>query len=206
MGTTKERLASQALGLLRENSINSFDDGTNPADIVKLYYDDFVEDMLTRYPWSFAKLKRKLNQDSTAPLNEYTYSHIVPAEALRVFAVYPSAAVGVKGINDYDIQAPEGSRRIFSNNEKLWGEYTVYQDESNWPGYFTHFAQYAFASHIAIPVTDDLGLADAMHVKAFGTAQEKEKGGKFSVAVGIDDLQKPGEEINHSPLIQARFS
>lgn len=206
MGTTKERLASQALGLLREESISSFDDGTNAADIVKLYYDDFVEDMLTRYPWSFVKLKRKLNQDSAAPLNEYKYSHIVPAEALRMFAVYPSGKVGAKGLTDFDIQAPDGARRIFSNHSELWGEYTVYADESNWPAYFSGFAQYAFAAHIALPVTDDEGLAQLMHTKAFGTSEEKEKGGKFSVAVGIDDLQKPGEEIISSPLIEARFS
>lgn len=198
-------IASQALGLLRANTISSFNDGSNEADIAKLYYTDFAQDILTRYPWAFATKKRLLNQ-TTVPINEWRYAHIVPAEALRIWALFASSSVGANPINDYDIQAPNGQRRIFSNNPTLYGEYTVYTDESNWPGYFTHFAIYAFAALIALPVTDDDALAQLMHQRAWGTPSEGEKGGKFAVATGIDAQQKPPEIITASPLIQARFS
>lgn len=198
-------IASQSLGLLRANTIASFNDGTNEADITKLYYTDFVQDILTRYPWSFVTKKRLLNQ-TDAPLNEWRYAHILPSESLRLWALYPSSNVGARAINDYDIQAPSGGRRVFSNNATLYGEYTVYADESNWPGYFTHFAIHAFAALIALPVTDDDALAQQMHRLAWGTPEQGEKGGKFAVATGIDGQQKPHDEILQSPFIDARFS
>lgn len=198
-------IASQALGLLRENSIDSFDDGTNAADIADLYYDDFAQDILTRYAWNFAKKKRLFNQ-TTAPVNEWRYAHIVPAEAQRIWALFPSSAVGANPINQFDIIAPNGKRQIHSNNSVIYGEYTVYTDESNWPAYFTHFAIHAFAALIAMPVTDDTELANYWHIKAWGPPSEGEKGGKFSVATSIDALQQPPEDIPSSPLIDARFS
>lgn len=205
MASSDIDIASQAMGLLRANTISSFDEGTNEADISKLYYGDFAQDILTRYPWSFATKKRRINQ-TTSPLNEWRYAHIIPAEALRVWAVYNSGAVGAKPINNYDIQAPDGSRVIMSNNPDLWLEYTVYTAESNWPGYFTHFAIHAFAALTAMPVTDDENLANYFSVKAYGNPSEGGNGGKYAKAVATDALQKPSDEILQSPFIDARFS
>jgi len=205
MASSDVDIASQALGLLRASTISSFDDGSNEADIAKLYYGDFAQDILTRYPWNFALKKRQFNQ-TTAPLNEWRYAHIMPAEALRLWAVYATPAVGAKPINQFALQAPNGQRQIHSNQNVLYGEYTVYTAESNWPGYFTHFAIHAFAALIAMPVTDDDALAQKMHQLAWGNPSEGEKGGKFSVATSIDALQQPAEEIASSPFIDARFS
>ncbi len=205
MASSDVDIASQALGLLRANTISSFEDGSNEADIAKLYYADFAQDILTRYQWNFALKKRLFNQ-TTAPVNEWRYAHIVPAEALRIWALYPSDDIGADPVNDYSINAPNGKRQIHSNQSTIYGEYTVYTDETNWPGYFTHFAIHAFAALIAIPVTDDDNLAAQMHRLAWGTPSEGEKGGKFAVATGIDAQQQPPEEIVTSPFIQARFS
>lgn len=206
MGTTSIRLASQALGLVRERAISSFSDGTNQAEIMQLYYTDFAEDVLTRYPWSFATKKRRFNQDSEPPLNEYRYSHIVPAEALRIWTVFESNHVGAPPLNEYDIQSVNGQRRIYSNYQDLYVDYTVYTDESNWTASFINFAMYALAAHIAIPVTDDDALAARMQTIAYGSPAENEKGGKFSVAVTIDAAQKPNKPIQSDPFNQARFS
>lgn len=205
MASSDVDIASQALGLLRANTISSFSDGSNEADIASLYYPDFAQDILTRYPWAFATKKRLLN-GTTAPVNEWRYAHIMPAEALRLWALFTSDDVGAKPINQFDIGGQGGARRINSNNEVLYGEYTVYTAETNWPGYFTHFAIHAFAALIALPVTDDPALADAMHRLAWGTPSDGEKGGKFAVAAGIDAQQRPPDEIISSPLIDARFS
>jgi len=198
-------IASQAFGLLRANTISSFNEGTNEADIGKLYYSDFAQDILTRHPWSFATKKRQLNQGAT-PLNEWKYSHIVPAETLRVWAAYSGTGSASHITNHYDIQTVDGRRLIMSNHENIVLEYTVYTDEANWPGYFSHFAIHAFAALTALPITDDDALAQQMHRLAWGNPSEGEKGGKFSVATGIDAQQKPPETIQHSPFIDARFS
>lgn len=207
MADSREDIASQSLGLLRADSVSDFNEGTNEADICALFYDDWVLDVLTRYPWSFATKKRRINQDTATPVNEYAYAHIVPGEALRIWAVFDSASVGAKGIKDYDIQTLEdGSRRILSNYETLYLEYTIYVGESFWPGYFIHFAIHAFAALVAKPVTDQDDLQAKYQILAWGQQPENEQGGKFGVACKIDAMQKPGEVIQSSPLVEARFS
>lgn len=198
-------IASQALGLLRANTISSFTDGSNEAEVADLYYEDFAQDILTRYQWSFALKKSQFN-GTTAPLNEWRYAHIVPPEALRIWAIFRSTDVLIKPLNEYEIVAPTQGREVHSNYERIYGEYTVYTDEANWPGYFTHFAVYAFAALIALPVTDDANLAQQMHQMAWGTPSEGEKGGKFAVATGIDAQQMPPHRIVDTPFVTARFS
>ncbi|MCK5606293.1 hypothetical protein KAR91_30615 [Candidatus Pacearchaeota archaeon] len=205
MASSDINIASQALALVRADPITSFNDGSPEAGIVSLFYNDFVQDMLTRHPWSFATKKRLLN-GTTPPINQYSNAHLIPAECLRLWALYPDSTVGVRPINEYDIQAPDGPRKIFSNHEVLYGEYTIYTAETNWPGYFTHFLIYAFAAVIAIPVTDQPDIAKAMHTLAWGPPSDGEKGGKFSVATGLDAQQKPGEIVYDSPFVAARFS
>jgi hypothetical protein len=199
-------IASQALGLIRANTISSFDDGSNEADICSLFYENFARDILTRYPWTFATKKARLSRNSTSPLNEYRYAHVFPSECEKLWALFPDDEVGVKPIKEFDIQAPDGTRMIFSDYEDLWADYTVYTDESNWPPYFIHFAIHAFADLIAMPITDQPEIAERMGRLAYGFPQENGLGGKFGIACKIDAMQKPGEFINSSPLIEARFS
>lgn len=201
-------VASQALGLIRANSITSLNtavDTSNEAEIAALYYDDFVDDILTRYPWSFA-LKKALLVATTTPVNEWRYAHTFPTEAKRLWALYASSSAGAKPINDFDIGGQPGTRVINSNQSTLYGEYTIDVSEANWPGYFSHFAIHAFAALIALPVTDDVELAARMQALAWGSPSEGEKGGKFAIATGIDAQMKPPEIVADSPLISARFS
>lgn len=206
MADSREDIASQGFGLLRADSVASFDEGTNEADIASLFYPDFVLDILTRYPWSFATKKRQINQDSTAPVNEYTYAHILPGEKLRLWALYDSDAVGAKPIKDYDIQSIDGKPRVLSNYSTLYAEYTIYIGEADWPGYFVQFAIHAWAALTAMSVTDQPDISEKYQRLAWGERNENEQGGKFGVACKIDAMQKPPEQIQSSPLIESRFS
>ena len=199
---------SQALRLCRAGAITSLNtttDTSNEAEICALFYDDFVEDILTRYPWTFA-LKKAALVATTTPVNEWQYAHTYPSEALRLWALYPSSSAGVTPINHYDVSGQPGTRVVNSNYETLYAEYTTDVSEANWPGYFSHFAIYAFASLIALPVTDDTELAERLRIAAYGGQNEGERGGKFATATGVDAQQQPANVVNNSPLIQARFS
>lgn len=206
MTSSAINVASQSLGLIRCNTISSFDEGTNEADIATLYYEDFVADILTRYPWSFAMKKRLLNQDSTPPVSGWQYSHIVPTEALRIWALYPNENAGAAPLKQFEIGAPSSGRRIYSNSPVLYADYTIRQNENQWTGYFTQFAIYAFAAHIAVPMTDDVDLHARMHQLAWGSGADQEKGGKFGVACSMDSQQKPPVVLDCFDLINARFS
>lgn len=206
MATSEIDICSQALTLLRANPISSFSDGTNEAEICDQLYDDFVKSLLASYPWTFATKKSQLSRETGTPVNEYRYMHIVPAEALLVWAVFDSSAVGCVPIRDYDIYASDGTRRIYSNYETLYADYTAHVDEANWPPYFVQFVVHALAAHLAVPVTHNEGLAQYYAVKAYGSTSGNMKGGLFGSAAATDSKQKRNEYIFSSPITAARFS
>ncbi len=202
MATTKIEIASQALGLLRANPISSFDDGSNEADIITLYYDTFIRDIFSRYPWHFAtKTRRLVIAGDEVPLLNYKYAFILPAECKRLIAVYADEGNFVRPFQDY-IQ--EGSY-LLTNSDKLYAKYTAYVDENLWPGYFTAYAIHALAALIAIPLTDDPDIEAREQTLAYGTSSEGERGGKFQSAILTDAQQSPPDEMDTDLLIAARF-
>lgn len=203
--TTSVSIASQSLSLLRANTINSFSDETNEAEICDQLYEQHVQYLLSIYPWTFASKKRQLSQDSEDPLNEYTYSHIIPSEALLLWALFSSDAVGASPVQDYDIYGTDTARRVFSNYPSLYADYVFYPNEAQWPAYFTQFVIMSFASLIAIPVTGNSKLATLYEEKANGGSSANFKGGLFGIAAGTDAKQKRNEMIVSSPITSARF-
>jgi hypothetical protein len=201
---TDVSICSQAMVLLRAEPIASLSDDQNEAQILNTIYPDFARWILGMYPWSFATKKRQLNQDVVAPIAEYKYSHIIPSEALMLWAVFPNA--GANPIRDYDIYGVEGGRRIYSNHPALFADYTVYTAEPNWPPYFVQFAIAALAGYSAVAITGSQALAEQYNRQAFGSVNSNGKGGLFSTAAGIDSKQKRNEYIRSSPLTEARFS
>lgn len=199
---TNVSMASRALTLLRADSISSFSE----SDIANELYEDHIKHLLSIHPWTFATKKRQLSQDSTGPINEYTYSHIIPAEALLIWAVFNNDNVGAKPVNDYDMYGTDSSRRIFSNYDTLYADYIIYPDENVWPAYFAEFAINSLASVFAIPVTGNADLAKHYEQQAYGSLSANRKGGLFGVATSMDSKQKRNEYIISSPLTEARFS
>lgn len=123
-----------------------------------------------------------------------------------IWAVFNSNQVGIKPVNDYDIYGTDSARRIFSNHETLYADYTIYPSESVWPSYFTQFAINSLASILAIPVTGNSELATYYAQMAYGTANSNRKGGLFGVAAATESKQKRNEYIVSSPFTEARFS
>jgi hypothetical protein len=197
--------ASQSMLLLRANTISSFSEDSNEAEVCATMYEQHIKHVLSIYPWTFATKKRQLTRDSVAPIGEYTYSHVIPAEALLIWAVFNSANVGSNPVRDYDIYSDGSSaRRIFSNHETLYADYVIYPDENAWPPYFTEFFINSFASVTAIPVTGNSELAEYYKQKAYGSSNMK--GGLFGVAAAMDSKQKRNEYVVSSPITEARFS
>lgn len=208
MATSGVDISTQSLLLLGADSIGSFSEDSNEAEICSALYNDFIFSLFSSHPWSFSLKRRLLNQDATAPVNEYTYAHIVPSEAICLWALYDSSAVGTIPLKDYDLVGSDTSRHILSNYNTLYAEYTRFVSESNWTPEFTQFVIHAFAAHIAVPVTDDPDLARYYRREAYGTDQlnTNRKGGLFGVAVAADSKQTRNEEITSNPFVSARFS
>jgi hypothetical protein len=199
-------IASQALLLIRADTIASFSDDTNNAQIVSTMYDDFINSLLSQYPWTFATKKRLLSRETATPVNEYSYIHIIPSDALLMWAVFDSDRVGATPVREYEIYGSASGRRIYSNYETLYADYTYYADESTWHPTFVNFVINALASRLAVPVTGSVELADYYMKIAYGSLQGNHKGGLLGLAMSTDSKQKRNEFIFSNPLIEERFS
>ena len=213
MSFTKVDICSQALALIRANSISSFQEDSEEAKTCSLLYDSFVKDIFSRYPWSFATKIQNLSRLAVDPEDtKYKCAYAMPNDWLRVLAVYDSNG---NLIDDYEISGEDLSNSSngvnvpillsnSSNGVKI--KYTRYVPESNWPGYFINYAIHALADLLAGPITDDDATIEKMHRLAYGGPGEGERGGKFAVATYTDTQQQPSTEMDSNILIAARFA
>lgn len=202
--TTKTALASQSLLLLGAGAISSFAEGSNEAEIVKSFYEDFIKDALSRYPWSFALRRKRLTLSPETPVNQWRYKYHEDPATLRTFGLYNSDNVGAQPL--LGGWARQG-KHYLTNYKPLYAEFTTRVGEGDFPAYFVEYAKYAFAAILAVPVAGEESLAERRHIAAYGSPSERETGGKFGVATSIDAQQTPDLPVAYSPeLVAARFS
>ena len=204
MTTSCIDICSQALTLLRANTICSFEEDSEEAKTCSILYETFIKDIFSRYPWSFSKKIAKLGRIYYEPLKKYKYAYNIPSDCSRIWGVFNDEKI----VNDYEIidVDEKGLTVILSNEESITLEYNKIIEELLWPGYFVNYAIYAFADMLAGPITDDDAIVDKMHRLAYGAPNENEKGGKFGIATNIDSQQKPSTAMDCDILINARFA
>src|SRR5690348_10305177 len=93
-------LACIKMGVL---TISSFDDGSEPARIIGLIYDQCREHLLEEHPWSFATKTVALSQLSYTPPDfgdGASIAYALPADYLKAYMVsQPSALIRQENIN-----------------------------------------------------------------------------------------------------------
>lgn len=203
MAATDVEICSNALLLLGEKTINSFDDtdGQTAATCGALY-GMLVNGWLACYPWTFCKTKMQLSRLVDAPISGWQYKYQLPPDRLiATWAVFDSAGVNAAPIQTFDIQG----ETLLTNAEAIWLDYTARPDESKWPPYFTLFAVHALAATFAIAITQDKSMFEVYQSKAFGTPGQAGLGGLWDMATRQDALTKPSFPIVQSPLVDARW-
>lgn len=214
MSFTKVDICSQALALIRANSISSFQEDSEEARSCSLLYDSFVKDIFSRYPWSFATKNQSFACLAQTPDDtRYKYAYQLPHDWLRILAVYDKEG---NLIDDYEISGEDLANSGNDGNEYtlllansgngIKIKYTRYVNEASWPGYFINYAIHALADLLAGPITDDDATIEKMHRLAYGGPGEGERGGKFAVATYTDTQQQPSTEMDSNILIAARFA
>ncbi len=77
-------IVNRALDKLGESKINTIDDNTERARVMKRAYDRVREAELRAHPWNFAKRRALLPADADAPAFGFDYAYTFPADCLRV--------------------------------------------------------------------------------------------------------------------------
>ena len=80
-------IANAALSLLGERFIDSLDDGSPTANVIKNRFDEIRDATLRAHPWNFATKRASLAKDAVAPIWKYQASYTFPEDLLRLLLV-----------------------------------------------------------------------------------------------------------------------
>lgn len=180
-------IASNALLLIGDNPISSFNDEGAGAQVAANLYPETKKRLLSEHPWSFALKQQRLNKLSQKPdvLTHFKNAFQLPTDLIRIW--------NIQSHSDYILIG----NLLYSNENEVLATYVYNVDEVNLPPHFTKSLEYALASDFAISVTEDNSMSQIMSQKAeMFTAK----------AMAIDSQGRPQSAIADSPIINARFS
>lgn len=144
------QMASNALILLGDEPISSFNDPGAGAKAAKNLYESAYLSILKSHRWNFAIQKAKLGRLTEAPRNEYQYQFQLPPDLVLLITTYPVSTYRILG------------DKLYSNSLEVEIDYVFRVDESQLPAYFIKAFEYYLAQQLCIPVTEDLNKHDLM--------------------------------------------
>lgn len=184
---TNIQIASNALVLVGDNAITSFDDPGAGAEVATAIYSETYRELLAEHPWTFALKEQLLNQLSQTPddLTGFDKAYQIPGEVIRLWAIFPQSQYTIVG------------NLIYSNENELLARYTYKVAETSLPPHFVKVLEYKLASDFAVSVTDSASKAELYEVK-----HRK----MLAMARTIDSQSKPQTPIVDSPFVNSRVN
>ncbi len=202
MARTEISICSRALMNLGAAPLNSFTDPGDVPQFLKLAYPEIRANIMSNYKWECMKEVKEASRISGSVVG-YRYSFIMPPECVGApSAVYWTDQPYTPATAGYEVRG----RRIVSNWERLWVEYSVEKPESEWPAWFVELVVGAICAEIAFMVTDQQSVKDYWDVKTYGTPSEQRVGGLMGNAMTLDAQgsgNNPG--IGSNAFVDARF-
>lgn len=177
-------IASNALILIGDNSISSFDDPGAGAETAANIYPETKKMLLSEHSWSFALKQQRLNKLSQIPdkLTGFSNAFQLPTDLIRIWNIQSHSNYILIG------------NLLYSNETEVLATYVFNVDEVNLPPHFVKSLEYTLAADFAISITEDNVMAEKFEKKAE----------KFtSKAMAIDSQGRPQQAIIDSPLIDA---
>ena len=198
---TDVSICARALILLGEAPISSFDETRDAAVVCANVYPGLRDAILSQHPWRFLMTKKKLTRASETPVGEYSYSHIIPTDAIdrKVHAVFASSK-DKQGISNFEVF----ENRIFSDYEELWADYKITKLEASWPEAVALLMVYAMCAEIAFTITDQQNTADNWRLAAYGLPSDNGMGGQMGIALAQEAQTQGNQSIYANEFIDAR--
>lgn len=202
--TTDIDITNLAFDHLGETTINAFAD-SNAGLIAERHYEVVIKGLLTRQPWRFAMVKKDLGgAEVPTPVNEWKSQWAFPTSPplLQVRALFNTDNDFAPVLLDYDIYED----KIFANvTGNLYMDYMFLPNVNKWPWYFIELAAAALAAKVAFPITEQKIKADFWKEEAFGTRDEKGRGGLFGIAAHADSIQTPSKTLQREDSLLVTF-
>ena len=180
-------IASNALILIGDSPISSFDDPGAGATAASNLYAETYKGVLSEHPWSFALKELQLSRLSAQPDSEtgYTYAFQIPSDMIRLWALFPHSNYTIIG------------GLIYSNQTELIARYVYQVSETSLPAHVVKSIEYKLASEFAMLVTEDAQKAGYYEQKYMESVAK---------AKSIDSQGRPQVSMIDSPFVYVRFS
>ena len=198
-------ICSKALLKLGDKAISDFSEGST-GPLCKEIFPELKLRILTAHPWRFNTIKSQLlNRSLTQPPSQYKYAYELPPDMIsnlpRTVWNSPFNQGRSSQFTDFNIF----EKKLLTSAEKILIDYQIDVVPDSLPIHVTNLTIYAMMAELALPVTAQQNTADAMEKKAWGTPQERGKGGYFREAARIDSQGHPSQSIKNYPLITVRY-
>ena len=179
-------IANNALLLVGDNPISSFDDAGAGATVAKAIYPETYRMVLSEHPWAFALKEQELNLLSQTPdvKTNYNKAFQIPGELIRIWTILPHSNFTIVG------------NLIYSNENSLLARYVYKVVETALPPHVVKAIEYKLASDFAISVTESNTKAELYEAKY---------NKQLAMARTIDSQNKPPVPIIDSPFTATRF-
>lgn len=189
-------ICNLALGRIGVEEINRMDESSQAARICTRYFDFTRQNVLRRFPWTFATKRVQLAQlNETTP--DYRYVYQYPADALAVRLMYNDSFIGLPKDNYFRIMSGTGGRKIYSNIADAHIEYTAdIKDSEVFDSQFVEAFSWKLAAEMAFVLTGNMNLATNA-IQAYNAY--------FTEAAGEDAAEDNQEEAVQDRLANARW-
>lgn len=187
MSTSMVQICSNALLLLGDKPINSFDNDYDRALLASNLWDNARQAVLRGHPWNCAIKRVALAPDVEAPAFDWSYQHSLPGDCLRVLFVGQREAP-----DEYKIEG----RKILANVNPLYLEYIFdNEDVASWDAMLVEAMQCYMAFSMAYPLTKSNTTRESM-------AAEYEN--LLKRARAVDGQECPPEMAGDTPFLSVR--
>jgi hypothetical protein len=199
--TTRINLINRAASRIGAGRLK--DENAPGAEIRIGIYDGVVEDLLSRYPWTFARKKRQLARLAVQPDAHFTYLFQLPTDMIGLpRAVYDSPDERAKPVMAWEL----GEAGLASSFEQVWALYTIKAPPQAWPGFFRELIVLAVAAEYALSIREDKSLRSELRNDVYGSAAALGESGMLAQAKNMDAQASPSPSIpvTGNPLITVR--
>lgn len=192
----KIEICNIALGRIGIANIERLDEASEAARVCGRYYDFTRQNVLTRFPWTFAARRTQLALLNTVP-QDYKYAYRYPSDVLCIRKLFNSEFAGLPKENYYKIVGDKEGRVIYTNIKNAWLEYTAdVQDASQFDAQFIEALAWKLAAEIAFTLTNNMNITQTC-IQAYNAY--------FSDAITKDAEEENLRDMQRDSLVMARF-
>ena len=138
-------IANEALAMISEPPITSFDDDNARARVCKQFYDSARQNTLAEYPWPEALVTTGLMANQTPPVGEYwTYAYSFPINLIKLINIFPQGSIYPLKSDSFEI----GAGNVLYTNVEV-GEIQYIADLAD-PGLISPNLRRAIAYNLAL--------------------------------------------------------